>query len=170
MLGPLVVGGVVVSMIASPELRKRARKLGVQGIAAVMAASDFANRELRGATNGTGGMASQISNRVRQAAAEVREEWQDFVAEARSAQHKRMDGILCKQDGRPRPDGFLQQQGAGKSHAPASEHALPPHQASLGPGLSRSDHAAPREPTGGRGHGSNRGNFRSGQVITGPCL
>ena len=87
-LGPVVVGGVVVSMIASPELRKRARKLGVQGIAAVMAASDFANRELRGATNGTGGMASQISNRVRQAAAEVREEWQDFVAEARSAQHK----------------------------------------------------------------------------------
>ena len=95
-LGPVVVGGVVVSMIASPELRKRARKLGVQGIAAVMAASDFANRELRGATNGTGGMASQISNRVRQAAAEVREEWQDFVAEARSAQHKRMESSATK--------------------------------------------------------------------------
>jgi hypothetical protein len=96
MLGPVVVGGVVVSMIASPELRKRARKLGVQGIAAVMAASEFATRELRGATNGTGGMASQISNRVRQAAAEVREEWQDFVAEARSAQHKRMESSANK--------------------------------------------------------------------------
>ena len=95
-LGPVVVGGVVVSMIASPELRKRARKLGVQGIAAVMAASEFANRELRGATNGTGGMASQISSRVRQAAAEVREEWQDFVAEARSAQHKRMESSVNK--------------------------------------------------------------------------
>ena len=34
-LGPVVVGGVVVSMIASPELRKRARKLGVQGMATV---------------------------------------------------------------------------------------------------------------------------------------
>ena len=96
MLGPLVVGGVVVSMIASPELRKRARKLGVQGIAAVMAASEFANRELRGATNGTGGMASQISNRVRQAAAEVREEWQDFVAEARAAQHERITASAHK--------------------------------------------------------------------------
>ena len=86
-LGPVVVGGVVVSMIASPELRKRARKLGVQGMATVMAAGEFATRELKVASDGIG-MASQISNRVRQAAAEVREEWQDFVAEARSAQHK----------------------------------------------------------------------------------
>ena len=94
-LGPVVVGGVVVSMIASPELRKRARKLGVQGMATVMAAGEFATRELKVASDGIG-MASQISNRVRQAAAEVREEWQDFVAEARSAQHKQMESSATK--------------------------------------------------------------------------
>jgi hypothetical protein len=114
-LGPVVVGGVVVSMIASPELRKRARKLGVQGIAAVMAASEFANRELRGATNGTGGMASQISNRVRQAAAEVREEWQDFIAEARSAQHKLMESPPAKTSSAPVDRA---QMGSSNSKAP----------------------------------------------------
>ena len=95
-LGPIVAGGVVVSMISSPEVRKRIRKWSVQGVAAVMAAGEFATRELKGATDGTGGMASQITHRVRQAAAEVREEWQDFVAEARAAQHERITASAHK--------------------------------------------------------------------------
>jgi hypothetical protein len=47
-------------------------------------AADLATRRARAASNGTGGVARQLGHRVVQAASEVREEWEDFLAEART--------------------------------------------------------------------------------------
>jgi len=91
-LAPIVVGGVIVSAIASPEVRQRLRRWGVQGMAAALAAGDVARRELRAGTDGTGGLAAQIGSRLREAAAEVREDWDDFVAEAQAERERRQAG------------------------------------------------------------------------------
>jgi hypothetical protein len=91
-LAPIVIGGAVVSAIASPEVRQRFRRWGVQGLAAALAAGDAARRELGAGTNGTTGLAAQIGHRLRDAVAEVREDWDDFVAEARTEQERRRAG------------------------------------------------------------------------------
>jgi uncharacterized protein DUF5132 len=44
---------------------------------------------MRITTNGTGGLAVQIGHRLKEAAAEVREDWEDFVAEARAERERR---------------------------------------------------------------------------------
>ncbi|SRR5579871_3841044 len=83
-LAPLVVGGVVVSAAVSPAFRKRLRRLGVRGVAAALATREMAMRNFRGAGDGAAGVVTQLGQRVVQAAAEAREEWDDFVAEART--------------------------------------------------------------------------------------
>jgi hypothetical protein len=92
LLGPIVLGGVVVSLAASPEIRKRARQLGVKGIAAAMVARDLARREIKSAGAGTGSIVSQIAQRLVRAGSEVREEWEDFIAEAHAAREDRTPG------------------------------------------------------------------------------
>jgi hypothetical protein len=87
-LAPLVIGGAIVAAVASPDVRRRVRQLGVRGMAAALAATDAARREVRLTTNGTGGLAVQVGQRVREAVAEVREDWEDFVAEARAERAK----------------------------------------------------------------------------------
>jgi hypothetical protein len=106
LLAPLVIGGVVVSAIASPEFRQRLRRWGVQGMAAAMAAGDSARREMRTGTEGTSGLAAQIGHRLREAVAEVREDWEDFVAEARAERERRQPSS-----------------GTANGEQPASEHA-----------------------------------------------
>jgi hypothetical protein len=88
-LAPLVIGGVIVAAVASPEVRQRMRRLGVRGMAAALAARDAAQREMRLTTNGTGGVAVQIGHRLKEAVTEVREDWDDFVAEARAERERR---------------------------------------------------------------------------------
>jgi hypothetical protein len=83
-LVPLLVGGVVVATAVSPAFRKRLRRLGVRGVAAAMATREMAMRNVRGAGDGAAGVVTQLGQRVMQAAAEAREEWDDFVAEARA--------------------------------------------------------------------------------------
>jgi hypothetical protein len=84
-LGSLVLGGVIIGVAASPEMRQRLRKWGVQGIAAAMAAGDMAAKRMRNAGDGTSGVANQLGQRIVQAVSELHEEWQDFLAEARTA-------------------------------------------------------------------------------------
>jgi hypothetical protein len=86
-LGPIVLGGVVVAVV-SPEVRSRLRRWGVQGIAAAMAAGDMAAKQMKTAGNGTGGMANQLGQRIVQAASELREEWEDFLAEAQTVKNR----------------------------------------------------------------------------------
>lgn len=86
-LGPVLLGGAVVAA-ASPEVRSRLRKWSVQGIAAAMAAGEVAAKRMRTAGNGTSGMASQLGQRIVQAASELREEWEDFLAEAQSVKKR----------------------------------------------------------------------------------
>jgi hypothetical protein len=88
-LAPLVVGGVVIAAIASPEARQQMRRWGVRGMAAVLAAGDVARHEIGAGANGTTGLAAQIGHRLREAAAEVREDWEDFLAEARAERERR---------------------------------------------------------------------------------
>jgi hypothetical protein len=78
-----------VSAVVSPEVRQRLRRWGVQGLAAALAAGDVARRELRTSTDGTSGLAAQIGHRLREAVAEVREDWEDFVAEAQAERERR---------------------------------------------------------------------------------
>jgi hypothetical protein len=94
-LAPLVVGGVIVTAIASPEVRQRMRRLGVRGMAAALAAGEAARREMRITTNGTEGLAVQIGHRLKEAVTEVREDWEDFVAEAR-AERERREGAAAR--------------------------------------------------------------------------
>lgn len=86
-LGPIVLGGVVVATI-SPEVRTRLRKWTVQGIAAAMAAGDTVAKRMRTAGDGTSGMANQLGQRIVQAASELREEWEDFLAEAHTVKNR----------------------------------------------------------------------------------
>src|SRR5579859_7776285 len=92
-LAPLVIGGVIVTAIASPEVRQRMRRLGVRGMAAALAARDAAQKEMQLTTNGTGGLAVQIGHRLKEAVTEVREDWDDFVAEARAEQERRQGAV-----------------------------------------------------------------------------
>jgi hypothetical protein len=96
LLAPLVIGGVIVSAIASPEIRQRMRRLGVRGMAAALAAGDAARRELRITSNGSGDLAVQIGHRLKEAVAEVREDWEDFVAEARAERERRQAGAASR--------------------------------------------------------------------------
>jgi hypothetical protein len=82
-LGPVILGGVIIAA-ASPEVRRRLRTWGVQGIAAAMAAGEVAAKGMRNTGNGTSGMANQLGQRIVQAAAELREEWEDFLADAQT--------------------------------------------------------------------------------------
>ncbi len=86
-LGPIVLGGVVIATV-SPEVRNRLRKWSVQGIAAAMAAGDTVAKRMRTAGDGTSGMASQLGQRIVQAASELREEWEDFLAEAHTVKNR----------------------------------------------------------------------------------
>jgi hypothetical protein len=88
LVAPVIVVGAVIGIASSPTLRKRLREWGVQGLATAMAARDTASREFLSGGNGTSGMVAQMSHRVIQAAAEVKEEWEDFVEEARHRQHR----------------------------------------------------------------------------------
>ena len=83
-LGPLAVAGIAASLLASPRSRRTLRRWAVRGAAATMVAADLASRRARAASTGTGGVARQLGYRVVQAASEVREEWEDFLAEART--------------------------------------------------------------------------------------
>jgi hypothetical protein len=83
-LGPIVVGGVIVAVAMSPEMRGRARKWGIKGMAAAMAAGDLATKQMKDTGDGTSGIINQFGQRMVQAAAEMREEWDDFLAEART--------------------------------------------------------------------------------------
>lgn len=91
-LGPLVVGGAIVSIVAVPEVRRRVRRWGVRGLAAALAAADLANRQVRVTGGDTQSAVGQIGRRVRQAAEEIREEWEDFVAEVQAARERRTAG------------------------------------------------------------------------------
>jgi hypothetical protein len=86
-LGPIILGGVVVAVV-SPEARSRLRRWGVQGIAAAMAAREVAANRMKSAGNGTSGMATQFGQRILQAASELREEWEDFLAEAHTVKDR----------------------------------------------------------------------------------
>jgi hypothetical protein len=107
-LGPLVLGGVVIAAV-SPEVRNRIRKWGVQGIAAAMAAGDLAAKRVKTAGDGTGGMASQLGQRIVQAASELREEWEDFLAEAQTVKNRIVrasnngEGARAASNGSPAP-------------------------------------------------------------------
>lgn len=86
-LGPIVLGGVVIATV-SPEVRNRVRKWSVQGIATAMAAGDTVAKRMRTAGDGTSGMANQLGQRIVQAASELREEWEDFLAEAHTVKNR----------------------------------------------------------------------------------
>jgi hypothetical protein len=98
-VAPVVIGGAVVSVIASPEVRERLRRWSIRGVAAALAAGDVARRELRAGTNGTSGLAAQIGHRLKEAVAEVREDWDDFVAEARAERERRQPANTSGSDG-----------------------------------------------------------------------
>jgi hypothetical protein len=116
LLGPILLGGVVVSLAASPEIRKRARQLGVKGIAAAMAATDVARREIKSAGAGTGSVVGQIARRMVQAGSGVREEWEDFIAEAQAAREER------------KPAGSRETRSGNKSgNGPAAVNGAQPH-------------------------------------------
>lgn len=104
-LGPIILGGVAVAAF-SPEVRKRVRQWGVQGIAAAMAAGDAAGKRLRTAGDGSSGMANQLGQRIVQAATELREEWEDFLAEAQTVKNRiagsSENGERQAENGRPR--------------------------------------------------------------------
>ncbi|GEM_PF-2927003 len=91
-LGPLLVGGAIVSIVAVPDVRKRLRRWSVQGAAAALAAAELASRQMRVTGEGTQGVMSQVGRRVRRAAADIREEWDDFVAEVQAARERRAPG------------------------------------------------------------------------------
>lgn len=99
-LGPIILGGVVVAVV-SPEVRSRLRRWGVQGIAAAMAATEVAANRMKSAGNGTSGMAAQFRQRIVQAASELREEWEDFLAEAQTVK----DRIAPSSDNNKREGG-----------------------------------------------------------------
>ncbi len=86
-LGPVFLGGVIIAVV-SPEVRNRLRTWGVQGIAAAMAAGDMASKRMKNAGDGTSGMATQLGQRIVQAASELREEWEDFLAEAQTVKNR----------------------------------------------------------------------------------
>lgn len=88
LLGPVVVGGVIIGVALSPEMRLRLRKWGVQGIAAALAAGDVAAKRMKNAGDGTSGIVTQLGQRIVQATSELREEWQDFLAEAQTVKHR----------------------------------------------------------------------------------
>ena len=103
-LGPLVVGGVVIAAV-SPVARNRLRKWSVQGIAAALAAGDTVAKRMRTAGDGTSGMASQLGQRIVQAASELREEWQDFLAEAQTVKNRIVRASNNGESGRENPNG-----------------------------------------------------------------
>jgi hypothetical protein len=105
-LGPVVLGGVIVAVV-SPEVRSRLRTWGVQGIAAAMAAGDVAAKRMRNTGNGTSGMVNQLGQRIVQAASELREEWEDFLAEAQTVKSR---------NARSSDDGERQAETSGKEN------------------------------------------------------
>jgi hypothetical protein len=88
-VGPLILAGAVVSVAGSPEVRKRLREWGVRGAAAALSAADIAARQMKSAAGDTNGIVSQIGQRVVEAAAEIREEWEDLVAEVQAEKVRR---------------------------------------------------------------------------------
>jgi hypothetical protein len=88
-VGPVILAGAVVSVAGSPEVRKRLREWGVRGAAAALSAADLAARQVKTAAGSTNGIVSQISRRVVEAAAEIREEWEDLVAEVQAEKERR---------------------------------------------------------------------------------
>jgi hypothetical protein len=114
-LGPLVVGGAIVSIVAVPEVRRRVRRWGVRGVAAALAAADLASRQARVTGGDTQGVVGQIGRRVRQAAEEIREEWEDFVAEVQAAREHRTAGV----EEPHAPEGAGEEEDAGEA---AGEH------------------------------------------------
>lgn len=104
-LGPILLGAAAVAAV-SPEVRKRVRQWGVQGIAAAMAAGEVAAKRIRVAGNGSSGMANQLGQRIVQAASELREEWDDFLAEAQTVKNRIAgssdNGERRAENGRPR--------------------------------------------------------------------
>jgi hypothetical protein len=102
-VGPLIIGGAVVSLVAVPEVRKRVRQWSVQGAAAALAAADAVAKQVQQARQGqtaagaAPGIVEQLGRSVRRAAEQVREEWDDFVAEVQAAREQRTN-----QAGEPR--------------------------------------------------------------------
>jgi hypothetical protein len=88
-VGPVILAGAVVSVAGSPEVRKRLREWGVRGAATALSAADLAARRVKTAAGSTNGIVSQISRRVVEAAAEIREEWEDLVAEVQAEKERR---------------------------------------------------------------------------------
>lgn len=88
-VGPLIIGGAIVSVVAVPEVRRRLRQWSVQGAAAAIATADVVAKQMRSTGGGTQGILEQLGRRVQRAAAEVREEWDDFVAEVQAAREQR---------------------------------------------------------------------------------
>jgi hypothetical protein len=83
-LVPLAVAAAAVSLARSPEWRRRLRALGVRAAALSMIAADTASRQGRDAAADSGRLLMQLTHRIAQAAAEIREEWEDFLAEAQA--------------------------------------------------------------------------------------
>ena len=122
-LAPIVIGGVVITAIASPEVRQRMRRLGVRGMAAALAAKDAAQRELRITSNGSGDLAAQIGHRLKEAVAEVREDWEDFVAEARAERERRQAASISRQGASNGADGESRETHSGSAGKATSRRA-----------------------------------------------
>jgi len=124
LFAPVIVVGAVVGIASSPTVRKRLREWGVQGLATAMAARDAASREFITGGNGTSGMVTQMSHRVMQAAAEVKEEWEDFVEEARHRQHH--EGNMSSAHGREEPPyGVSEHRGPRAEATPQGDESAP---------------------------------------------
>jgi hypothetical protein len=129
---PLVVGGAVVALIASPAARARVREWGVKGMAAVMAAGELASRQGRAVAAGeTGaaaqGMMTQVSDRFRRAAAGMRQGWERFVADAQAERERMVQQMPAGARAGHEPDGQRpgsQARGeSGQSGQPEGSHA-----------------------------------------------